>query len=165
MNSKDFIQALRKVIREEVSNAVRTELSKITPIINEQATTTKYKAPVKPTVTTKVTAKTPVSKQYTANPTLNELLNQTAGFRNEHAGVSLDESINYNDFEEWPTMGRRTATPTAPVAKTIVPSVDLEGRPVNVAKLAETEAGAAVVNALTRDYSALVKAMDKKKGR
>lgn len=164
MNSKDFIQALRKVIREEVSNAVRTELSKITPIISEQAAANKYKESLRPAVTTKVTAKTPVKKQYTDNPTLNELLNQTAGFRNEHAGVSLDESINYNDFEEWPTMGRRTATPTAPAAKAIIPTVDTEGRRVDVSKLAETEAGAAVVKALTRDYSALVKAMDKKKG-
>jgi hypothetical protein len=165
MNSKDFIQALRKVIREEVSNAVRTELSKITPIINEQVTTAKYTQTAKPTVTNKVIAKAPVKKQYTDNPTLNELLNDTAGFRNEYAGVSLDESINYNDFEEWPTMGRKPASPASPIARTIVPSVDLEGRPVNVAKLAETEAGAAVVNALTRDYSALVKAMDKKKGK
>ena len=36
MNSKDFIQALRKVIREEVQNAVRTELSKITPLTEER---------------------------------------------------------------------------------------------------------------------------------
>ena len=161
MNSKDFIQALRKVIREEVSNAVRTELSKITPVISERVTPTKYTQTAKPTVTNKVTAKVPVKKQYTENPTLNELLNETAGFRNEHAGVSLDESIDYNNFEEWPTMGRKPA----PTARAIMPSVDLEGRPVNVAKLAETEAGAAVVNALTRDYSALVKAMYKKKGK
>ena len=161
MNSKDFIQALRKVIREEVSNAVRTELSKITPIINEQVTTAKYTQTAKPAVTTKVIAKAPVKKQYTENPTLNELLNETAGFRNEYAGASLDESIDYNNFDEWPTMGRKPA----PAAKAIMPSVDLEGRPVNVAKLAETEAGAAVVSALTRDYSALIKAMDKKKGK
>jgi hypothetical protein len=161
MNSKDFIQALRKVIREEVSTAVRTELSKITPIINEQVTTAKYTQTAKPTVTNKVIAKAPVKKQYTENPTLNELLNETAGFRNEHAGVSLDESIDYNNFDEWPTMGRKPA----PAAKAIIPTVDTEGRRVDVSKLAETEAGAAVVKALTRDYSSLIKAMDKKKGK
>lgn len=161
MNSKDFIQALRKVIREEVSNAVRTELSKITPIINERVTTAKYTQSVKPAVTTKVIAKAPVKKQYTENPTLNELLNDTAGFRNENAGVSLDESIDYNNFDEWPTMGRKPA----PAAKAIIPTVDTEGRRVDVSRLAETEAGAAVVKALTRDYSSLIKAMDKKKGK
>jgi hypothetical protein len=36
---------------------------------------------------------------------------------------------------------------------------------VNVQQLAQTEAGAAVVNALTKDYSALMKAIDKKKGK
>lgn len=161
MNSKDFIQALRKVIREEVSYAVRTELSKITPIINEQVTTAKYTQTAKPTVTHKIIAKAPVKKQYTDNPTLNELLNDTAGFRNENAGVSLDESIDYNNFEEWPTMGRK---PT-PSAKSIIPTYDTEGRRVDVSKLAETEAGAAVVKALTRDYSSLIKAIDKKKGK
>ena len=35
MNSKDFIQALRKVIREEVQTAVRTELSQISSVIKE----------------------------------------------------------------------------------------------------------------------------------
>ena len=145
MNSKDFIQALRKVIREEVSTAVRTELSKITPIINERVTTTKYTQTAKPAVTNKVIAKAPVKKQYTENPTLNELLNETAGFRNEHAGVSLDESIDYNNFDEWPTMGRKPA----PAAKAVIPTVDTEGRRVDVSKLAETEAGAAVVKALT----------------
>ena len=35
MNSKDFIQALRKVIREEVSTAVRTELKQFGSVIAE----------------------------------------------------------------------------------------------------------------------------------
>ena len=109
MNSKDFIQALRKVIREEVQTAVRTELSKITPILEERKTVYKAPAQERTTVTTKVTTKKPAIKQYTENPTLNELLNHTAGFSNENAGVFLDESINhidYNDRSEWPTMGR-----------------------------------------------------------
>ena len=41
---------------------------------------------------------------------------------------------------------------------------DLEGRRVDMNQLAQTEEGAAVVNALTKDYSALMKAIDKKKG-
>jgi hypothetical protein len=58
-------------------------------------------------------------------------------------------------------MGRKPV----PTAKAIIPTVDTEGRRVDVSKLAETEAGAAVVKALTRDYSSLIKAMDKKKGK
>ena len=49
--------------------------------------------------------------------------------------------------------------------KSIIPSVDTEGRKIDVTKLASTEAGAAVVNAITKDYSALMKAIDKKKGK
>jgi hypothetical protein len=47
------------------------------------------------------------------------------------------------------------------------PSVvtDINGQRIDMKQLAETEAGAAVVNALTKDYSALMKAMDKKKGK
>ena len=162
MNSKDFIQALRKVIREEVQTAVRTELSKITPILEERKTVYKAPAQERTTVTTKVTSKKPAIKQYTENPTLNELLNHTAGFSNENAGVFLDESVNhidYNDRSEWPTMGR------SPMS--VKPSVvtDINGQRIDMKQLAETEAGAAVVNALTKDYSALMKAMDKKKGK
>jgi hypothetical protein len=40
-----------------------------------------------------------------------------------------------------------------------------EGRQVSAQQLQQTEAGQAVVNAVTRDYSALMKAIDKKKGK
>ena len=39
MNSKDFISALRKVIREEVQTAVRTELDKFSSVISESKKT------------------------------------------------------------------------------------------------------------------------------
>jgi hypothetical protein len=40
-----------------------------------------------------------------------------------------------------------------------------EGRAVPVEQLQQTEAGQAVVNALTRDYSGLMKAINAKKGK
>lgn len=159
MNSKDFIQALRKVIREEVQTAVRTEINNI---LNEQ--TTKPAATKKPLYTETYKPKKPaaVKKQFTANPTLNELLNETAGFTNEGPRAYMEESVNYNDFSEWPTM------PTNRISKapaSMIPTVDAEGRRVDTSKLAQTEAGQAVVQALTKDYSALMKAIDKKKGK
>jgi len=164
MNSKDFIQALRKVIREEVQSAVRTELSKITPLMEQRAPINKAPIQERTTVTTKVTAKKPALKQYTDNPTLNELLNHTAGFSNENSGVYLEESIesnqiDYNDFSEWPTMSRK------PMAQKPTVLTDINGSRIDVGQLAKTESGAAVVNALTKDYSALMKAIDKKKGK
>ena len=159
MNSKDFISALRKVIREEVQTAVRTELDKFSSVLSESKkvqvqspVVKKYTESYKPTV-----AKT---KQYTSNPTLNELLNETVGFRGEGPQVYMEEQVNYNDFSEWPTMNtsrRNVATPQV--------VTDHEGRRIDMQQLAQTEAGAAVVDALTKDYSALMKAIDNKKGK
>jgi hypothetical protein len=42
---------------------------------------------------------------------------------------------------------------------------DSEGRAVSMDTLAQTEAGAAVVDALTKDYSALMQVMNNKKKR
>lgn len=168
MNSKDFIQVLRKVIQEEVRTAVREELSIIGKSINESRNI----KPISTTVKQNVYGKKPINKsnsaskkQFANNPLLNDLLNETAGFSNEGPKVFLEESIgvnhiDYNDFSEWPTMNSRKPSPKAAP----IPTVDAEGRPVDVKKLAETEAGAAVVNALTRDYSSLMKAINKKKG-
>jgi hypothetical protein len=41
-------------------------------------------------------------KRLSKNPMLNDILNHTKPFRE---GPSLNENINYNDQEEWPTMG------------------------------------------------------------
>jgi hypothetical protein len=157
MNSKDFLQALRKVIREEVQVAVRTELTQFSSVITE---TKKQPTPVvsKYTESIKPIAKQPVKKTLSKNSVLNDLLNETRGFSSEGPAVYMEEQIDYNDFSEWPTMNARP-TPTVSVL------TDVNGSKINVSELAQTEAGAAVVNALTKDYSALMKAIDKKKGK
>jgi len=157
MNSKDFLQALRKVIREEVQVAVRTELTQFSSVITE---TKKQPTPVvsKYTESIKPIAKRLVKKTLSKNSVLNDLLNETRGFSSEGPAVYMEEQIDYNDFSEWPTMNSRP-TPTVSVL------TDVNGSKINAAELAQTEAGAAVVNALTKDYSALMKAIDKKKGK
>ena len=155
MNSKNFIQALRKVIREEVQVAVRTELKQFSSVISE------VKQPAKTTVSYAETIKPKVKqqpKQYTGNPTLNELLNDTAGFKGDGPMAYLEEQIDYNDFSEWPTMQSKP-TPSMPAVVT-----DVDGRRIDINQLASTAEGEAVVNALTRDYSQLMKAINKKKG-
>jgi hypothetical protein len=160
MNSKDFIQALRKVIREEVQTAVRTELSQIGSVIKESrksapAPVQRYTESYKP--------KTKSKQQFSKNSMLNDILNETGGFRSENPYAMLQENysdVNYNDFDEWPTMnmGQR---PMAPINKAaMIPTVDTEGRPINPNAVPEE-----VVNAITKDYSALMKAIDKKKGK
>jgi hypothetical protein len=158
MNSKDFIQALRKVIREEVQSAVRNEFKKLNEgMIYE----TRKPRPVPASYTQTYKPKSTTKKQYSNNPLLNDLLNDTAFIPSEGPAVMLEEQINYNDYDEWPTMGTRMPVQRqAPAVLT-----DVNGSRVNVQQLAQTEAGAAVVNALTKDYSALMKAIDKKKGK
>lgn len=168
MNSKDFIQALRKVIREEVRFAVREELSIIGETISESRNTNIKKTTVKSSnLESKppVHYKAPVKKSYVNNPLLNDLLNETPGFTGEGPKAYLEEQINYNDYSEWPTMQRGVAPRMQSNPTAMLPTTDTEGRRVDVSKLAETESGQAVVQALTKDYSALMKAIDKKKGK
>lgn len=141
MNSKDFIVALRKVIREEVQAAVRNEFKQI----NEQT----VRQPQQPSYTESYKPKPVAKKQFTNNSMLNDLLNETAGFSAE------GPMVDYNDFNEWPTMGNYGMTARQP--QFTIPSTDLEGRPV-------TNVPEEVVHNLTKDYSALMKAIDKKKG-
>jgi hypothetical protein len=138
-----------------VQVAVRTELKQFSSVISE------VKQPTKPATTYTETIKPKVkqqSKQYTGNPTLNELLNGTSGFKGDGPMAYLEEQIDYNDFSEWPSMQSRP-TPSAPALVT-----DVEGRRIDINQLASTTEGEAVVNALTRDYSQLMKAINKKKG-
>lgn len=172
MNSKDFIQALRKVIREEVRSAVREELSIIGETISESRNTNSRNTTVKQSViASKPAINKPqyktntVKKPYVNNPMLNDILNETAGFPGEGPRAYIEEQINYNDFSEWPTMNRSAAPRMQSNPTAMLPTTDTEGRRIDTSKLAETESGQAVVQALTKDYSALMKAIDKKKGK
>jgi hypothetical protein len=148
MKANQFIKLLRNVIREEVQVAVRTELRILTEAITQPGTISETKAPVKvkPTVQPKVRA----PKQYAKNQLLNEILNDTMAYSN-----------SIGEFDDYPTM------PMHQMQMSTKPAVitDFEGRQVDVNSFAQTEAGAAVVNAITKDYSALMKAIDAKKGK
>ena len=160
MNSKDFITVLRKVIREEVQTAVRTELDKFSSVLTESKKI-QVSEPIERKYTESYKPKPSVQKkQYTSNPTLNELLNDTSGFRGDGPQVYLEEQLNYNDYSEWPTMNMNAIASKTPQVVT-----DHDGRRIDMKQLAQTEAGAAVVDALTKDYSALMKAIDSKKGK
>jgi hypothetical protein len=90
---------------------------------------------------------------------LNDILNETGAFQSEGPMSMMNENIDYSgDFDEWPTMQMNGLAGRGQVANTI-PTVDTEGRYVDASKLPEV-----VVQNLTKDYSALMKAIDKKKG-
>jgi len=159
MNSKAFIQALRKVIREEVQLAVRTELGKIGEMITENRTAkpaaAKYTESYRPTKPQPTVTKRPAVKQFSSNALLNEILNDTEMLSSNDYVEDLNENINYNDYSEWPTMKGGMDRTMAAVPPALF---DVNGNRVDTVQLAQTEAGAAVVNALTKDYSAILKA-------
>lgn len=154
METKSFFNALRKLIREEVQAAVRTEMKRV---LSEQRVAPKQiidhgirmsEQAIKPSK----------PKTFVKDPMLNDLLNETA------AAPAIQQ--------EWPTMdfrsemaqafgGMKSAGPEMSFsAPTVAPMQDINGAPVNI----HNEQVATVVNAMTKDYSALMKAIDKKKG-
>lgn len=162
MDSKEFIKALRTLIREEVRAAVREEIKVLTE--NKQQSKPKLKAediwesmgstskPVRSTG-----AHTTTKKSFVKDPLLNDLLNDTAS-RPTQMNEGYD-TVGTFSAEMAQGFGMMRGTDT--LAPTVAPMRDLDGRPVNM----DNEGVATVVNAMTKDYSALMKAIDKKKGK
>ncbi len=140
MKTEGFVKLLRKVIREEVSKAIKTELK---PLLNE------VKSVNENTSLTNITPRPVTKKKYTKNPVLNDLLNETAAVPS--AGY---DTLNYKS-EMAQAFGMEQHN--APVA----PMTGINGEVINM----NNEAVKTTVNAMTKDYSALMKAIDKKKGK
>lgn len=149
MSSKSFVKLLRKIIREEVQGALREVLTEQKSNHNQViehgmnlSHITENPMPNRPIA----------KKQFTKNSMLNDLLNETAS-----TPVSTEMS-------DWSTMNFKSEMAeafgmTAPGSTNIAPSTGINGETVNMQK----EGVAATVNAMTKDYSALMKAIDKKK--
>ena len=82
------------------------------------------------------------------------LLNETADGGDWRSIISLGGAFNSTQAMAWGGMNQ-----TPDVLQTA------EGRAVPIEQLQQTEAGKAVVDALTRDYSGLMKAINAKKGK
>ena len=89
-------------------------------------------------------------KKYSENTMLNDILNSTTPLQ-ENSDWS---TMNFKS-EMAQSFGGNTSTPM------VAPVTDLQGKPVNT----DNQQVAATVNAMTKDYSALMKAIDKKKGK
>jgi len=151
MKAKTFENLIRKIVREEIDYALRREIKslkedlrdELKPTIVEQTerpteTSEKPKRPetVKTSLKEKIMGKKPMKKQtFVSNNTLNDLLNETA------RGDTNTQS------------GNAPVSLEQPFATGAPMSEDTTGMPAEVA------------NAVTRDYSDLMKAINKKKGR
>lgn len=170
MKAKSFFTSLRKVIREEVQLAVRTEIQNVikgnTEPVVEQRKNVGYN--LADQVRTSMGSTPPrVDKlpdvEYSSNPMVNSILNETAKQYTQPKQAAPQQ-------EEYPTMGGKpfdsgdlasmlgygnmpSMQSSTPAIQHMVPKgVNPETVPQDVS------------NALTRDYSKLMKAIDKKKG-
>ena len=150
MSSKSFVKLLRKIIKEEVRGAVRE-------VLNEQKVN--YNQVIEhgmnlSHITENPMPNRPVAKKhFTKNSMLNDLLNETANT------VPSQEQLDWNamNFKSAMTDAFGISTkPTAPLATT-----GINGEPINM----NNESVASTMNAMTKDYSALMKAIDKKRGK
>ena len=144
MKTNGFVKLLRKVIREEVRNVIVKELK---PILNE-VNINKHDINLHEVIDTPKPTKQPVAKkQYTKNAALNDILNETA-----NTPPSEWNSVNFRS-EMAEAFGMQSSnTPLA--------TKGINGERIDM----NNEAVASTVNAMTKDYSALMKAIDKKKG-
>ena len=175
----DLTKTLRKIIREEVEKAVRTEFVNFVSLMGETKTPKKKVVKAKPKrkkvsessikkMVNDIVSDNPTQpkRQLSTNPVLNEILNQTEG------GMPADPSLPIpneqpvaDGHEEYPTMSGKTfdksrmaemlgyggETPTIDNNMTTPDGAPIQGVPTDVSK------------AMTRNYGDLMKAIDKKK--
>ena len=145
MESKSFVKILRKVIREEVRSAVKEVLTEQTTVTNNGMNLSEIGNP---------TANKPKSKkQFTKNSILNDLLNETAA---TPATQEMTDWSTMNFKSEMANSFVPNATPNQPSGPLATKGIN--GEPVNMSN----KSVATAVNAMTKDYSALMKAMDAK---
>ena len=164
MNTKSFVKILRKVVREEVRTAVKEILGEQTVshkkvidhglslhnMVEQQENPYEIKARKK--------------KTFSKNKMLDDILNETAAnadFGNMHEGPMVGQE-NYPMMQD--TMTTNDVSSFASMMSSnngidTIPTTDVNGAAVNKNALPDH-----ITSALTKDYSAVMKAIDKKKG-
>ena len=143
MKAKTFENLIRKVVRDEIDYVLRREIKTLKEDLRDELKPTivehterKVEVPQQSSLKEKIMGKKPFKKhQFVGNSTLNDLLNETA------AGDTNTQSAMA------PVSLAQPFSSGAPLP------MDTTGMPDSVA------------NAVTRDYSGLMKAISKKKGK
>ena len=145
MKAKTFENLIRKVVREEIDYALRREIKTLKEDLRDELKPTiveytekETNVPQKSSLKEKIMGKQPIKQRakqtFSQDNTLNDLLNETA-----------QGSTNLNS-------GNAPVSLSQPFATGAPLPMDTAGMPDSVA------------DAVTRDYSGLMKAIDKKKG-
>jgi hypothetical protein len=169
MDSKTFINIMRKLISEEVRKVVREEVRKA---LNEQHADHRQIMQHGVNMYNEhkpINGKTSKNNiKFTKDTLLNDLLQETAATmspnelytepRVKQDYWTLMGSRNFSSSDVHAIAARSTAKPS--VKPAVAPTTDINGNPVNM----KNDSVASAVNLMNRDYSALMKAIDKKKG-
>jgi len=177
MSTNKLAQVIRKIVREEVRKEVRqllNEESKPKKVTKSEFNNGLAHALGLQDSIERRARKPKVTKQYTKNKMLNEILNETAG---DIASGTVDRISP--ETAEYPTMGQQPLTSKnaqsfdrnslaaklgygtvsqtgTPSLEEMVPKTDIRGMSAT-----NTQVNSGVAKALTRDYSELVKKFKK----
>mgnify|MGYP001244050634 CR=1 FL=1 len=159
MKKNEFVKLIRETVSKEVRRAVRTELNEILNPPDNSVKTFNEQIQNGVQMQQRAEASPQEHVKYTNNGTLNEILNETA-----------------NDMKSYPTAGGRPLSAADAVggkaslaAAMGLPPLGAEAGPPSAQEMIPADRqGApipdAVGKALTRDYSGLMKAINKKRG-
>jgi len=144
MEQKKFIQVLRKIVKEEVRSVIKEEL---TEILQEglQRTVNEIKKPV------------PEKKhnKFKENK-FSDVLNQTDVLHEPSNYANIMNENIFMDSRNAKNFGVQSTMTAAPIAPQVMQDPET-GKSMKVDNV--------IAKAMTRDYSALMKAIDKKKSR
>jgi len=181
MKSSDFMKQIKEVIAEEVRIAVRAEMrgikeevkSALNELINEGSKNVDHKKVMEVGMNNYKQKPVKNKKVYHKDPLMQSILQETA-----------ESMVNENIEEEWPTMGGRELNSTdahlaagGDLKSGLKSMMGIQSNPVmnsenrfnkmlpDDTKHLSNKVDDATKNALTRDYSSLMKAIDKKKGK
>ena len=176
MKKQELIKIIETVVRKEVKKQMNEifikeeNSSSLTELVSKPLTEKEFKEPIRK----QYKAKPKKEVHYTSNTALNKVLNETAG------GVPQGEggAPQVGGYEDYPTLGdgvfdsskindvlagSPAGAPTSEVAKQKKRDIGavqtIKNARVNVDQVPDH-----VQDALTRDYSAVLKAIDQKKG-
>jgi hypothetical protein len=164
MKAKELAQLLeviiRKVVREELKPILKEVKQSSKPVIRERVVDNSKITKDPLDISGLLETKKPKTQKFSENPLLNDMLNETAEsgeWRNMDSTFTSQQAQGFNrtQMAEMLGYGDGVATTT-----NMTPTLDPDGKPMNV-----NIEGTAVGDALTRDYSSLMKTINAKKGK
>lgn len=150
MDTNKFVKAIQLLIKEEVKKEVAKQKKAIKESLLKELNTSKQSVSNK--LPDEARGFTPPKKEVFKDNKFSDLLNETAG---EGAWRNMEGTPN----GVFGANMAQTFMGGGSVDTQMIPQMDSDGRAVDMSKVVDS----GVAKALTRDYSGLMKAIDKKK--